>query len=282
MTSGKALVVCILVLLLTGCSSLMSSVTSGMANDLADAILNSEDIDTVREGVPAYLLLIDSFLASSPQNIDLLIAASSLNGAYSVFTEGERAQRLTSKSLRYAAAAACVHDVKLCDLQDIPFDTFETVVADLKMGDVAVAYALGVAWTSWLQAHSADWNAIAQLSRVRSLMEKVIELNESFDAGGPHLYMGGLETVLPASMGGRPDKGKEHFEKALKLSNGQFLMTKVIYAENYARLVFDQALHDRLLNEVLAADAVVPGMTLTNKIAQERARELLAESNEYF
>jgi hypothetical protein len=47
-------------------------------------------------------------------------------------------------------------------------------------------------------------------------------------------------------------------------------------------LVFDKELHDRLLNEVVAADPVIEGMTLTNKIAQERARELLAGSDDYF
>ena len=72
---------CVL-LLLSGCASLVSGITSQMADDLAGSILNNEDIDTVREGVPAFLLLIDSFLRSSPDSEDLLLAASSLNGAF--------------------------------------------------------------------------------------------------------------------------------------------------------------------------------------------------------
>ena len=59
-------------------------------------------------------------------------------------------------------------------------------------------------------------------------------------------------------------------------------MTKVIYAEQYARLIFDQQLHDRLLGEVLAAKVNVEGITLTNRIAQERARDLLESGNDYF
>ncbi|MFT5929112.1 MAG: hypothetical protein ACI805_002241, partial [Candidatus Azotimanducaceae bacterium] len=65
-------------------------------------------------------------------------------------------------------------------------------------------------------------------------------------------------------------------------SEGKFLMTKVIYAQNYARLVFDKALHDRLLNEVLAADPIAPDMTLTNMVAREQAKALLADSDDYF
>jgi len=283
MTSYKRLFLLILPLfLLNGCASLMSSVTSGIAEDLANTILNSNDIETVREGIPAYLLMIDSFLRSSPDNPDLLLAASNLNGAFSIFTSGERAELLTEKSLDYALKAACIENKKLCGFQELEYKAFQSVVDELNVKDVPITFSVGVAWAGWMQAHSSDWNAIAQLAKVKYLMSKVVELNEAHDNGGPHLYMGGLETILPASMGGQPEKGREHFERAIELSEGQFLMTKLVYAEQYAKLIFDKELHDRLLNEVLAADPNVEGMTLTNTVAQLRARELLAESDDYF
>ncbi len=272
----------VLTLGLAGCANLVSGITSQLASDLSDTILNSEDIETVKEGLPAYLLLIDSFLRSSPDNGDLLLAAASLNGSFSIFTEGERTKLLTSKSLRYALRAACLHKAALCDFRGLEFDAFKGVVDGLVIADVPVAYASAVAWAGWIQANSDDWNAIADLSRVKYLMARVIVLDETWENGGPHLYMGGLETIFPPSMGGHPELGREHFEKALSLSSSQYLMTKVIYAEQYARLVFNQELHDRLLNEVINADPIVEGMTLTNKIAQERAKELLAGSSDYF
>lgn len=267
---------------LQGCASLVSNVTSGVAEDLASTILNSQDVATVREGIPAYLLMIDSFLRSSPDSPDLLLAASRLNGAFSVFTEGERSKLLTTKSLDYAFRAGCLENRELCNLRGEKFVDFKVAIDDLSKADVGSAYAIAVAWTSWIQAHSDDWNAVAQLAKVKYLMEQIIVLNEAYDNGGPHLYMGGLETVLPASMGGNPEKGKMHFERAIDLAEGRFLMTKVIYAQNYARLVFDKELHDRLLNEVLAADPVVPDMTLTNMVAIEQAKVLLTDSDDYF
>ena len=57
---------------------------------------------------------------------------------------------------------------------------------------------------------------------------------------------------------------------------------KTLMAEYYARLVFDQALHDRLLSEVLAADPAEPGFTLTNVLAQERAKALVDSGKDYF
>ena len=269
-------------LLVGGCTNLMSGITSQLADDLAASILNSEDIDTVREGVPAYLLLIDSFLRSSPDSEDLLLAASNLNGAFSALVVDEnRIKRFSDKSMRYVEHAACVSKSPLCDARQQSYKDFEQIVSLLKINDVQIAYSLGVAWVGRLQANSDDWAVIAELSRAKRLMERVIELDENHENGGPHLYMGGMETLLPASMGGKPEEGRVHFEKAIEI-NEAYLMTKVIYAQQYARLMFDQELHNRLLNEVLLAEPVVEGMTLTNLIAQERAKDLLASSKDYF
>jgi TRAP transporter T-component len=276
------LLVVLLLVSLTGCANLVSGLTAKMADDLAYTILNSDDLDTVREGVPAYLLLIDSFLRSSPDNEGLLLAASSLNGSFSFFADEERARLLTDKSFSYALKAACVSSPALCNFRSLNFKEFQLVVDKMGPGDVPVAYATAVAWAGWIQANSDDWNAIAELDKVRYLMERVIVLDETWENGGPHLYMGGLETIFPAAMGGHPENGRVHFEKAIVLSQGKYLMTKVIYAEQYARLVFNKELHDRLLNEVLSADPVVEGMTLTNRLAQVRAQELLASSDDYF
>ena len=259
----------------------MSNVTNSLAADLSATILNSDDPDTVREGIPAYILMVDSFLRSDPENTSLLVAASTLNGAFTVFTTGEQQKRLAQKSLDYAKRAVCTES-GFCNLAGDPFAEFREQIDGIGASDVPVFYQLGVAWTGWLQAHSDDWAAIGQLDRAKYVMSRVVELDETFSDGAGHLYLGGMETLLPASMGGRPEKGKGHFERAIEIADGRYLMTKVIYAEQYARLVFDKSLHDRLLTEVINADPEFPGMTLTNVLAQQRAAVLLADSDEYF
>ncbi len=271
-----------LLLALSGCASIVSSFSSRMADDLANAILNNDDIETVREGIPAYLLLMDGLLNSSPDNVDLLFAAARLNSSYSIYTDVARAKLLNQKSFDLAMRAVCLSRSVLCDSHSSKFEEFSEGVERLESKDLEVAYQLSVSWVSWIQANSDDWNAIGQLGRVKALMMKLIDLDETWDAGGPHLYMGALETLLPAAMGGKPEKGKYHLERAISLSGGKYLMAQVIYAEQYARLVFDKELHDRLLREVIQSDPVVEGMTLTNLLAQERAKVLLRESNEYF
>jgi hypothetical protein len=147
---------------------------------------------------------------------------------------------------------------------------------------VPVLFVSGVAWATWIRTASDDWAAVADKARVDAMMQRVIALDEAYEDGAAHLYLGILATLLPESMGGRPEEGRRAFERVLDLSGGRNLMAKVLIAEKYARLVFDRDLHDRLCREVLEASPEAEGLTLVNTLAQERARELLDESDEYF
>jgi hypothetical protein len=66
------------------------------------------------------------------------------------------------------------------------------------------------------------------------------------------------------------------------LSGGKNQMVRVLYAQYYARLVFDKELHDKLLNEVVAADVHATGLTLINTLAQQRAKKLLESGKDFF
>ena len=271
-----------LIAMSSGCASLVGSVTSGIADRLSSAILNSPDIETVKEAIPAYLVLIDGFLVDGEGDPSLYLAASQLNGAFTALVEEERAQILATKAFDYAQRGACLNRRELCGLGQLPFKSFETRVDGLSAQAIDPAYQLAVAWTGYIQANSGDMRAIGQLGRVKYLLERVLALDPRWADGSAQLYMGGLETILPASMGGKPEKGRMHFERAIEYSDGRFLMAKVIYAEQYAKLVFDKELHDRLLTEVVNADPVAMDLTLINRVAQRRAAVLLAGSDEYF
>ena len=274
----------LIVLLTSACSSIMSSATSNLAKNLSVSIQNHNDPDTVATALPAYLLMIDSFIESDPQNINMLQSGAKLYAAYaSIFVnEPVRAKKLSQRSLDYALEAACLHNTNICKAQSVKFDIFQKSIEPLNKESIDTLFVLGQSWSVWLQNRKDDWNAIAELPRVRLLVEKVMMLNENYQNGSAHLYMGILHSLLPAALGGKPDIAKQHFEKAISLSENKNLMAKVSYAEHHARLVFDQALHDKLLNEVIAAKPEQPGMTLMNTLAQQKARQLLASGKEYF
>ena len=270
--------------LLLGCSSLMTSATTRMAGNLSTAILNQDDPETVRAGAPAYLLLVDSLITETPDNAATLATGAKLYSAYaSAFvSEPQRAKRLARKALDYAKRALCLQQAELCDAYRESFDKFKPVLEQTRRDDVPMLYVFASAWASWMQASGSDWGAIADLPKVTAILQRIVELDETYEQGGAHLYLGVLNTQLPPSLGGKPELAKQHFERAIVLSKGQHLMVKVLYARHYARLLYLRELHDRLLHEVLAADPVVPGLTLMNTLAQQEARELLASADDYF
>ncbi len=155
-------------------------------------------------------------------------------------------------------------------------------LADLEKNDVSVFFTLGSTWAGWIQAHSKDWNAIADLPKATAIMQRILELDETYQQGAAHLYLGVSFTLLPPAMGGKPELGREHFEKAILLSDGKNLTVKVLYARQYARLVFNRELYESLLQEVTSADPVAADLTLMNILAQQQAKQLLAETNDYF
>ncbi len=267
-----------------GCAALTRSATSGFADDVYLAIVNQDDVRTVRDGAPAYLLALDGLIEGAPEDIALLLAGARLYGAYaSAFVEEpERSRRMWERALGYARRALCLDLPDVCASTNGHFDAFSESLEAVGRRNLPALYGFGTAWAGWSQAHSEEWGVVADIPKVEALMERVVTLDDAHDGGGAHLYLGVLYTQRPASLGGRPEQGREHFERALELSGGRNLMAKVYYARQYARLVFDRALHDRLLNDVIEADPVEPGLTLSNTLAQDRAAGLLADADEYF
>ena len=268
-------------LVLTGCAGIA---THRLADSVAASIRDQNDPATVAEGTPAYLLMIDGMIASRPDDTGLLVAGSRLYGTYAaVFvTDPERARRLARKALDYAMRAICIDHEEFCGAETQPFDRFSALLALIDDDDLPTLYAYGAAWAGWIQLQRGDWSSLVDLPRVKAVMERVIALDDGYDHGMPHVYLGVIDAQIPAALGGHPEEGRAHFEHAIELSGGHNLIAKVEYARSYARLVFDRQLHDRLLKEVLAADPVAPGMTLGNVLAQGQARQLLADSATYF
>lgn len=271
----------LLAIVLTGCASM---VTQRLGNTLADAVVNQDDPETVRAGAPAYLLLLDGLIADSPDDRDTLLAGARLYGAYAaIFVDDKaRALQMAKKARDYARRGLCADWPQVCKVEAAPYDQFVPSLHEVQAEGLEALYVYGTAWAGRIQADSSDWGAIADLPKVEAVMRRVVAMDERYDNGRAQLYLAVLNTLVPPSVGGRPEVGRGFFEKAIEISGGRDLMAKVEFARRYARMVFDRPLHDRLLKEVLAADTKVPGLVLSNVLAQREAAKLLASSGDYF
>ena len=250
--------------------------------NLGNAILNQTDPETVRAGAPAYLLLIDSIIEATPNDPSRLASGAKLYSAFSgtLVQDPARAKRLNTRAREYGRRAICLVEPTICNAENLPYTEFIERVEAVPKESVDTLYAYALSWAGWIGAHSDDWNALADLPKVEFLLEKVSEFQPEYDKGRGQLILGIMRTQLPPGLGGKPERGRAHFERGIAFSKGRDLKMKVEFARRYARLVFDQPLHDRLLHEVLAADPREPGLTLSNVIAQEQAKELLGD--DYF
>ena len=268
-------------LLLGGCTGLIAGAA---ADTVRAAIINEDDPILVRDGVPAYLLLLDGLISQSPDNPDLLAAGAQLFSLYgSVFAaDSDRARVLTQKARRYGEASVCLASESFCGAAALPYDAFVSQLSEFDNKNVDYLYAFAISWLSHLDATSEDWSAVAELPWVEAALERVLEYDESYDNGTLQSYLGILKSLRPPALGGQPEEAQAHFERAVAISAGRNLSIKLEYARRFARMMFEQELHDRLLREVLDAPANEPGLTLFNTLAKQEAAELLATSADYF
>jgi len=283
-TGYKIILIGLTAICLNGCSFFISNATEDFGSSLSQLILDHDDPETVAEAIPAYLLLLETLVANDPENEALLSSTATLYSSYIGLLEEDsnRKKHLADRALFYALRSACSHSEKFCQINTLQYEPFEEVIKDTDEDDIAALYSLGSVWASWIQANKSNWNAIAQLAQVKLIMTRVVELDDGYKDGSAHVYLGVLATILSPALGGTPEIGKQHFERALKLSEEKNLMVKVVFARQYARMMFDRELHDMLLNSVMNSEIDQPGLTLMNTLAQKQAKELLESADEYF
>ena len=280
----KSAFLMLLVLSISACGQLIANAKKEFAEDISATILAFDDPETIKKAVPSYLILIGSMIKGDPDNPDLLEAGAQLYGAYaSGFTDSDASKRaLANRAFDYASHAICIRDENFCDAKSISYFEFEKRLAAVEKVQAESLFIFVSSWAGVIEANSSDWNAIAELPKVKAGIQCVLATDETVSNGNAHLYMAVMESLLPPALGGKPELAKKHFDRAIELSNGENLMAKVLYAEKYARMLFDRELHDELLKQVIDADAGSSDQVLINALAKQKAAKLLLDGEDYF
>ena len=269
--------------LLGGCASLISNAATDLADNLSSAMLNQDDPETVRAGMPSYMLLMDSFVEGSPDDPNMLGAAAKLYASYgAVFAkDGVRASRLTIRARDYAHRAICIVYVAACDWREMNYEDFVATLDGLTEKHAEIVYVYSLATLAYLLAHY-DFNSLAEVPQAEALVKRYLEISGDTENASAHVFLGRIQTLWPPAWGGKPEEARVHFEKAIALSDGKDLDAKIKFAQGYAKLLYDRELHDQLVNEVLDANPYADGLTLTNVLAQEEALSMRAAADDYF
>ena len=229
-----------LTLLLAGCS-----IKKYAINTVGDALAEGnsvyetdEDIELVGEALPFGLKLVESLLQESPDHRGLLLSAARGFVLYSyayvdypaqVAADEDigkarklrtRAYKLYMRALDYglrgmetsypglgtrltadpAAAVSVIHNRKKKQ-QDLPF-----------------LYWTAAALGSAISVSKNDAAMLARIPEVEAMLDRALELDETWDNGSLHEF----QVALAAAKPGTPDEAavRKHFERALALSEG--------------------------------------------------------------
>ena len=281
-------------LVAAGCSvqQLATRATAGLLID-GQAALNAEtDLELAAASAAASLTLVEGVLRRSPDRVDLrLVAAQGYVGYALAFverTDPERAVDLYRRGRGHALHAWRVQARRArlpAPEQSLWFDldALESYLAALGTSYVPVVYWTAQGWGGMINNRRHDPELLADLPTIMALARFVVRHDPGYGFAGAHTLLGGLSASVPRGMGGVPDAGRDHFERALALTEGRFLMNHVLYAATYAVQVQDRALFDALLATVRGADPdLLPEQRLANAVARRRAQELGAAAAELF
>ncbi len=258
-----------------------------------------EDVELVGEALPFGLKLIESLLVQSPHHRGLLLTACSGFSLYSYAYVDYRAEiteeqdldraaqlRERARKLYLRANEYCFRGLELSypgfreQLFSKPRDAVQRVANKrAKRKDVEFLYWTAASLGLAISIARNDAAMLARLPEVEALLDRALELDESWGNGALHAF----EVQLGAAQPGGPDYEAlaRHYQRALELSAGKDAGLYVAYAETVAVPKQNRAEFDALIAKALAVDVNAdPNRRLLNALAHRRAKWLRARADD--
>jgi tetratricopeptide (TPR) repeat protein len=286
-------------LLACGCSLKRMAVNS-VANSIAaggDVYSRDDDPELIRDAVPFGLKTMESLLEVVPDNRNLLLAACQGYTQYAYAfvqlgadtiesTRYDEATRLHDRALKLflrgrdfgLRALEVKHKGITRQLQSHP----ETAARPLTAKEVPLIFWTAASWGSAINLGKDRPDLAADIDAVKALITRGLALDERYERGAFHEAMILMES-LPPAMGGSPERARQHFERAVALSQGTKPGPFVTLAQSVSVASQNRREFRELLAKALAVDPEKnPSDRLQTLLLQSKARALLAREDELF
>lgn len=295
--AGLIVIAAVFVLsVLSGCSLKRTVVNSTalFMEDVVDAFFAEGDIQFAEQAVPANLKLLDGLIrGSNYENDGLLLKGCKLYGMYGMgFMEDSETDSKLDKEKKKRAAyfykRAKDYGMRILVLKpdfkaalDGSLDEFATTLQLYKKDDVEALFWTAFAWGSYINLNRNSTTDIADLPKVKAMIDRVIELDGSYFYGIPHIFMI-VYYSMPPMFGGDPAKAKAAYETMKSISGGKFIIADFFMAKQYCVQAQDRELFDTLISNIEnAPDDVIPEMLFTG-VAKKKAAVLKAKADDLF
>ena len=291
---------CVLSLSLTGCALRQVAV-----DRLSDAIAASgttysadDDPELIRAAVPFSLKLMESLIAENPAHKGLLLAGAKGFTQYTYAFIEQEADEIEDRNLAYAAALrerarklyARARDYGMHGIAVARPDFSRRFHADprrtlteIPVEDVGLLYWTAASWAALITLSKDSPAVLADIPLVEALIDRALELDESYDRGAIHTFLIAYEMVRQGKPGDPAVRARAHFARARELSAEMDIAPLLSLAESVCVPAQERAEFAALLDEALRFDPNrAPPNRLSNIVMQRRARLLLARIDELF
>jgi hypothetical protein len=227
----------LLSMVLSGCSIKKIAVNK-IGNALADSgttFSSDSDPELIKEALPFSLKLMESLLAESPRHRGLLFATSSgfTQYAYAFIKqeadvmEPEDFDRAQKMRLRARGLFLRARDYGLRGLEtkhkgfgDALNQNPQMAVKTATRKDVPLLYWTAASWGLAVTLSKNEPALIADQPIVEALVDRALELDESFDGGAIHSFLISYEPSRQGGEGNPLERARKHFDRAMALSGG--------------------------------------------------------------
>ncbi|MBU6400712.1 MAG: TRAP transporter TatT component family protein [Verrucomicrobia bacterium] len=252
----------------------------------------------IKAAAPFSLKLLESLLSENPEHLGLLTAAATGFTQYAFAFVQEDADELEARDVAAAEALrararrlylrARDYGLRGLDLRHRGLAAAlvrspRPAVRATRKTDVPLLYWTATAWAAAISLAKDDPGLVGQLPAVEALIDRALELDESYSRGAIHSFLIAYEMTRAGAAGDPVARARQHFERAMALSGGQDAGPLVALAEAVAVKRQDVKEFESLLHRALAIQPDGhPSTRLANLVMQRRARWLLSRKADLF
>ncbi len=165
----------------------------------------------------------------------------------------------------------------------VEIPVFEKALKRVKKKQVEPLFWAAYAVGRGISLQKDDPMQVIDLVRVEKMMRRVLDLDETFYYGSAHLFYAVYYGDRSPTIGGNPEKAKEHIARVDEINDGKFLMSKYYLARYYAVPKQDAQLYKQALQEVLDAPSdIYPGEEAATSLAKSRSKRWLDQVDMLF
>jgi predicted anti-sigma-YlaC factor YlaD len=291
----------VLATLTTGCASVQHIAIDRVGDAMAtqgDAFASDDDPELVGSAIPFSLKLIESLLAQRPEHAGLLLAATSDFTQYAYGWVDQHADEIADadperaaeqkERARHMYLRASDYGMRGLEAAHPGFEAalrtdVHAAVATLTRRDVPIVYWMVAAEGLAISRSKDQPEIVARLPRMEALIDRALELNESYSDGAIHSFLIAYEMNRPGGTGDPALRSRKHFERVVELTGGSLSSPYVTYAESVCVPTQDRDQFEALLKRAIAIDPdAEQKWRLENRISQRRARWLLSHADDLF